>query len=254
MYSRFYLVYSLALTWLVCDLSWSCFCLSHCLGFCLLTVVVVNRPLTAILDSLHLLLVTTAFRLEQFIVRTCFHQLASTWISEADPGRWPSRGLHNQPPVWNTGTTGLELCVWQCVWVHYIRHSLPMDSTASNTKQQPGITRSDQAIVAPTAHHSHGSGSGSTCMDSRQMATHYLMWWHIPPQRLCWDCGHIGLRCSQADLSAIADNSREFPQCGYQRSHDLIPTWPTETHPHGGYIQPWGSISQTIGYVFMWLQ
>jgi hypothetical protein len=58
-----------------------------------------------------------------------------------------------------------------CVRVHYIRHSLPTDS---HYNQQPGITRLDRVIVASTAHCSHSSGSGSTCMDSWQMVTRYF--------------------------------------------------------------------------------
>jgi hypothetical protein len=79
---------------------------------------------------------------------------------------------HNQPPVWNTGTTGLESCVSEYTISDTPCLQIP---TASNTDQQPGITRSDRVIVALTAHCSHGSGSGSTCMDSRQLVTRYSM-------------------------------------------------------------------------------
>ncbi|KAJ7915174.1 hypothetical protein B0H13DRAFT_1872268 [Mycena leptocephala] len=59
---------------------------------------------------------TTGCHDKRFIViGTCFHQLASTWISEADSGQLPAEAgmvieqcAHSQPPVWNTGTTGLE--------------------------------------------------------------------------------------------------------------------------------------------------
>ncbi|KAJ7899393.1 hypothetical protein B0H13DRAFT_2519167 [Mycena leptocephala] len=63
---------------------------------------------------------------------------------------------HNQPPTWNTAS-GLELCVSE--------YTISVSDTrclrilaASNTEQQPGITRLDRVIAASTAHHSHVRG------------------------------------------------------------------------------------------------
>ncbi|KAJ7927572.1 hypothetical protein B0H13DRAFT_1861317 [Mycena leptocephala] len=68
------------------------------------------------------------------------------WISKADSGQLPGR-----------------------VYYISIGHSCLRILAASNTEQQPRITRLDQAIAASTTHHSHGLGSGSTCMGSWQM-------------------------------------------------------------------------------------
>ncbi|KAJ7911646.1 hypothetical protein B0H13DRAFT_1875601 [Mycena leptocephala] len=78
--------------------------------------------------------------------RTCFHQLASTWISEADSGQLPSGGLHGYRAVRPQPTTNMEhWYYWTgvvCVRVHYIGHSLPMDSHCKQhrtaTQNNPG--------------------------------------------------------------------------------------------------------------------
>ncbi|KAJ7823840.1 hypothetical protein B0H13DRAFT_1919474 [Mycena leptocephala] len=74
---------------------------------------------------------------------------------------------HNQLPTWNTAS-GLELCVSKYTKSVSDTRCLQI-LAASNTEQQPGITRLDRVIAASTAHHSHGPGSGSTCMGSWQM-------------------------------------------------------------------------------------
>ncbi|KAJ7924307.1 hypothetical protein B0H13DRAFT_1864171 [Mycena leptocephala] len=62
-------------------------------------------PLTPILDSLHLLL---DYHDERFVIGTCFHQLASIWISEVDSGQLPGRGLHGHRAVRPQPTTSME--------------------------------------------------------------------------------------------------------------------------------------------------
>jgi hypothetical protein len=99
----------------VCELSWFFFCLSRCLGFCLLMLVVVDEHLAPILDSLHLLLVIRTLGLEQFIVRTCLHQLMSTWISKAEPWlvvQWRSAWLWSSAPTTNHQYRTLVLLDW----------------------------------------------------------------------------------------------------------------------------------------------
>jgi hypothetical protein len=80
---------------------------------------------------------------------------------------------HNQLPTRNTAS-GLELFVSEYTTSVSDTRCLRI-LAASNTEQQPGITRLDRVIVASTAHHSHGPGSGSTCMGSWQMVTCYSM-------------------------------------------------------------------------------
>jgi hypothetical protein len=150
--------------------------------------VVVNKPLAPILDSVHLSLIATALGPKRFVVGNCFHQTCIHMSRHLPPCGLAGQTLagypvevcmvieqctHNQPPTWNTAS-GLELCVSEYTKSVSDTRCLRI-LAASNTEQQPGITWLDRVIAASTAHHSHGLGSGSTCMGSWQMVTCYLM-------------------------------------------------------------------------------
>jgi hypothetical protein len=142
----------------VCDLSWSCFCPSRCPGLCLL-VVVIGRPSAPIPNSPSI----TGYRSPRAQAVCCWKPLSPTCIhmsrhlppcglARQTLAGYPAevcmvieRCTHNQPPTWNTAS-GLELCV--------SKYTISVSDTrclrilaASNTEQQPGITRSGGLLL-----------------------------------------------------------------------------------------------------------
>ena len=131
---------------------------------------------------------TTGYHDGRFVIGTCFHQtcvhtsrhLPLCGLAGQTLAGYPAevcmvieQCTHNQPPTWNIAS-GLELCLSEYTTSVSDTRCLRI-LAASNTEQQPGITRLDQVIAASTAQHSHGPGSGSTCMGSWQIVTCYLM-------------------------------------------------------------------------------